>query len=128
MKKVIGFLIVVLFSLGAQAQNYNAKIDGIDTLTNATSQTTTIAVSGKKANVGFQVNVTKISGTVGGSIDYQGTKDGTNYETLETDSLANASGVYGFSASYNGFTKYRIVITTTGTQSSSYTVWALYRQ
>ncbi len=127
MKKIIVILAILFTAFGVKAQNYNAKIDGLDTLTDATSNTTTITISGKKSSVGFQVNATKISGTVAGTVKYYGSKDGTNYELLETDNLTDATNVYGYSASYNGFTKYRIIVTTTGTQSSSYTVWALYR-
>lgn len=129
MKKLLSLLII--FSLAftaANAQSYNAKIKGLDTLTNAVSDTANLTVIGSKTNIGFQYNVTKISGTVAGTIKTYGTKDGgVHYQLLQTDNLTDASGVFGYTASYNGYGKYRIIIATTGTQSSSHSVWALYR-
>lgn len=112
----------------ADAQSYNAKIKGLDTLTNAASDTVTMTIVGAKTSVGFQYNVTKISGTVAGTIKTYGSKDaGAHYMLLQTDNLTDASGVFGYTSSYNAYGKYRVIIATTGTQSSSHSIWALYR-
>lgn len=128
MKKLLSLLIITFFACQANAQAYNAKIKGLDTLTNSVSDTANIQIIGIKTNVGFQYNVTKISGTVGGTIKTYGSKDaGAHYMLLQTDTLTDASGVFGYTNNYNAYGKYRIIIATSGTQASSHSVWALYR-
>lgn len=128
MKKLLLFITVLLFAGALHAQSYNAKIKGPDILTNAVSDTVSLTIVGSKTSVGFQVNVTKTSGTVAGTIKYYGSKDaGANYMILQTDTLTDASGVFGYTASYNAYGKYRVIVATTGTQVSSYSIWALYR-
>jgi len=76
-----------------------------------------------------QVNVTKISGTVGGTISLQGSLDGTNFKalnTLETQTAlatitaADASGVYHWRLSGSPFIYYRVSWAGTGTMSASF--------
>lgn len=130
MKKIIGliFLFACLFiNTETHAQSYVAKIGGLDTVTNAGTKSYTLVVQGRKTDVSFQVNCTKISGTVAGTVQVLGTLDGTNYAVVSSDTLVDASHVFSYSYTHNGYIKYKVTITGSGTQSSSYTVWALYR-
>lgn len=129
MKRLILALVVGLLAVcQVDAQSYNGKLGGLDTLTNATSKTYSLNITGKKANVTFQVNVIKISGTVGGTVALWTSADGgVKYFQLATTSLTDATAQYGFNYNYNPGNKYRVIVTTTGTQSSSHECWALYR-
>ena len=122
--------VVLITVVGAQAQSSNkALITPGDTLTNATSASHVIQVKGSKTNVVFQVNVKKISGTVGGYVQYAASIDtGANYKVLYTDTLANSDQVLLRAFDRNPYSFYKITVTTTGTQKSVYVPWVLYRE
>lgn len=82
----------------------------------------------------IQVNVTKISGTVGGTISLQGSLDGTNYKALNTAetqtalatiTATDATNVYHWRLNGNPFVYYRISWTGTGTMSASFSGYIL---
>ena len=77
------------------------------------------------------VNVTKISGTVGGTITLQGSLDGTNFvainqidttSALGTFTAADASARYHWIISGSPFLYYRVSWTGTGTMAASFSV------
>lgn len=77
-----------------------------------------------------QVVVTKINGTVGGTISLQGSLDGTNYKALNTAetqtalatiTATDASNVYHWRLNGCPFLYYRVSWTGTGTMSASFT-------
>lgn len=81
------------------------------------------------------VAVTKISGTVGGTITLQGSIDGTNWKALNTPNTqtalatitaADASGTYHWIISGSPMPYYRVSWTGTGTMSASFTA-KMYR-
>lgn len=81
------------------------------------------------------IAVTKISGTVGGTITLQGSLDGTNYKALNTvdtqTALAtitatDASNTYHYRLSGSPFPYYRVSWTGTGTMSASFRAY-VYR-
>jgi predicted secreted protein len=128
MKKII-FLVAVLFSaVCLNAQSFNAKIGTDTTLAVAGTKTYSVTVTGAKKNITFQTNVTKNSGTVAGTIVLKGSIDGgTTYATLASHTLTDASAVWLDTYAYNPCQKYQVVVTTTGTSSTTWQVWALYR-
>ena len=140
MKKLIllgavAFVMLAITPQKAVAQtgtgDYAGYLAALDTMTNADTATYEVTVTGAKASVAFQVNTTKISGTLGGKINIYGSIDGTNYLTsvLATEiTITDASQVRGFVFSNNAYKKYKIVVITSGTQSSSHRVYALYRK
>jgi len=76
------------------------------------------------------VAVTKISGTVGGTITLQGSLDGTNYKALYAINSAtalaaftatDASNTYHWILTGSPMTYYRVSWTGTGTMSASFT-------
>jgi hypothetical protein len=80
-----------------------------------------------------QVVVTKISGTVGGTISLQGSLDGTNYKALNTAetqtalatiTATDASNVYHWRLNGCPFPYLRVSWTGTGTMAASFTARA----
>jgi hypothetical protein len=128
MKKILilcSFLIA--FCVG-HAQQYNAKIGTDTTLAVAGTKTYSISITGSKQNVSFQINETKNSGTVAGTAVLKASIDGgITYITLSSHSLTDASGAWLDTYAYNPAQKYQVVVTTTGTSSTTWQVWCLYR-
>ena len=101
-----------------------------DTVTNTgVGVLTTKRVTGTGA-VTIQVNVTKVSGTVGGTISLQGSLDGTNFKALNTEetqtalatiTATDASNVYHWRLSKSPFLYYRVSWTGTGTMVATFT-------
>lgn len=129
-------LFAMLFSAPAKAQqSVLSDLKSVYNLTRDTvSNTGTIYLtSGRVAGPGdvtIQVNATKISGTVGGTISLQGSLDGTNFKALNTvetqTALAtvtatDASNVYHWRLSGSPFLYYRVSWTGTGTMAASFT-------
>lgn len=116
----------------AEAQiQANPRLTGtaVDTLTNAAADTVYLTVQGPKSTVTFQYNIAKISGTVAGTIKLYGSIDaGANWKEINSHTITDASVIAGYAINYNAYTKYRIIVTTSGTQVSSYDIWAFYRQ
>lgn len=101
----------------------------LDTVDN-TEQHVTTPADGKYVNwrngVTFQVIVTKISGTVGGTLALQGSMDGTNWTTIGTATTpSDASANYGFNTTQKWY-YHRISYTGTGTMSASMKVYKYY--
>lgn len=80
--------------------------------------------------VTIQVNVTKVSGTVGGTISLQGSLDGTNYKALNTEetqtalatiTATDASNVYHWRLSKSPFLYYKVNWVGTGTMNATFT-------
>lgn len=138
MKKIIFllFMAVAMFTLPsvtnkAQAQDAEGWFAALDTLTNADTTTYTLTVTGAKHNVSFQTNVTKISGTVGGTINVYGSVDGTNFLTTAIATqltITNGSANYGFTFGDNRYKKYRIVIINAAGGVCSQRTWYMYRR
>lgn len=136
------WIVFMLSSVLATAQNvgreivfYNplpaGKTITSDTVTNgATNYLTTYPKSnGGAFTTTIQVVVTKISGTVGGTISLQGSLDGTNFKALNTAetqtalatiTAADASAVYHWRLNGSPFTYYRVSWTGTGTMAASF--------
>lgn len=130
MKKIITILLVAFaFALPAIAQQAprvlttTAYGNALDTVDNSESHVTTPSlglVSNWKAGVTAHVIVTKISGTVGGSIALQGSMDATNWSTIGSASTpTDATANYSFNSTV-AWRYYRINYTGTGTMSASF--------
>lgn len=88
------------------------------------------------ANATIQVVVTKISGTVGGTISLQGSLDGTSFKALNTAetqtavatvTATDASNVYHWRLTGNPFVYYRVSWTGASGQLASFTAQLLLR-
>lgn len=107
-----------------------------DTVTNTGTAYLTLQNKGDGASTVIQVNVTKISGTVGGTISLQGSLDGTNFKALNTEetqtalatiTATDANNVYHWRLKGNPFLYYRVSWTGTGTMAASFTASLLSR-
>src|SRR5688572_28637972 len=134
MKKLLIALLVCFAALGAQAQaaqNLNGSHNVRDTVTNGGTTTWTSARVPTGNNVTIYVDVTKISGTVGGTITFQGSFDlpsankwkaintvGTQTASA-TVTATDASNTYHVYLAGNPFPYYRVSWTGTGTMAAS---------
>jgi len=138
MKKLITLLFVGLVAFSANAQVYSltnalSPYAASDTVTNGGvgTLTTRNAVSAAPAvTTTVWVAVTKLSGTVGGTLTLQGSIDGTNWKALNTPNTAtalatitatDASNTYHWIISGSPMPYYRVSWTGTGTMSASFT-------
>ena len=126
MKKIISILVLACVCFAAQAQTRPTLLTTtsygltLDTVTNTASKVTT-AFRVPKFNNGVtaQVIVTKISGTVGGSIGLYGSMDGTNWSLIGSASTpSDASANYSFNTVV-AWGYYQLKYTGTGTMSAS---------
>jgi hypothetical protein len=117
MKKFLFAVLISVVSLSVNAQQ--RVVSAKDTNTNAT--TTYVTFAGISSNVkSFSAVVTKISGTVAGTVILQGTVDGTNWYNIDTLTLANqATNQRSYVPTKTSYYSYREAFTTTGTQVSS---------
>lgn len=89
MKHII--LIVAMFVgfVNVQAQELKsytmAVSDADDSLTNADTGYATISFSAGRYDMMFEITVTKVSGTVAGTIEIQGSNDNSTWQTLASD-------------------------------------------
>lgn len=128
MKKLFSFLLVISIACAASAQTQIKAValtttsygNALDTVVNtATKVTTTYKLGGWRNGVTAQAVVTKISGTVGGSIALQGSMDGTNWSTIGSASTpTDATANYSFNTT-TAWYYYRISYAGTGTMSAS---------
>lgn len=137
--KLIGLLLVAFLGIAATSQAqlatfYNSLGTNLltDTVTNTgvgvVSTTTALSSTQDYDGTTIQVVVTKISGTVGGTISLQGSLDGTNWKALNTAetqtalatiTAADASAQYHWRLNGSPFLYYRISWTGTGTMAAT---------
>lgn len=111
----------------------------IDTVTNTGTAylgNTAKMTPGTATSTTVWVAVTKISGTVGGTITLQGSLDGTNFKAINTPdtqtalatiTATDASNTYHWRLQGSPFQYYRVSWTGTGTMSASFTAKILAR-
>jgi len=136
--RIVGmFLLVAMFAFGANAQTvvattmksvYNAASD---TVTNTETAYLQGSIIGYKHNASFQVVITKISGTVAGTLTLQGSIDGTNFKAMtvaEASTAINtatatdvASQTFLWRLNSNPYKYYRISWTGSGTMAAKFT-------
>lgn len=128
-------LVAFLTAFSAQGQVYSLLSPysfTSDTVANSgTAYLSTVVVSPAPAvTTTIWVGVTKLSGTVGGTITLQGSIDGTNWKALNTPNTqtalatitaTDASNTYHWIISGSPMPYYRVSWTGTGTMSASFT-------
>ncbi len=136
MKKIAILLFVGLVAFSTQAQVFDfyqplgTRLT-LDTVSNTgTSYVTTPVISNAAAtSTTVWITVTKISGTVGGTISLLGSFDGTNFKAintvdtqtaLATITATDASNTYHYRLQGSPFPYYRVSWTGTGTMSASF--------
>lgn len=95
--------------------------NALDTVTNTGVKVTTpFRVANFHSGITAHVVVTKISGTVGGTLALQGSLDGTNWSTIGSAATpTDASANYPFNTTVAWY-YYRLSYTGTGTMSASF--------
>ncbi len=142
MKRIFLALAIFACALGAFAQPINYSMTGshaaLDTVTNTGTTTWTSArvPAGGALTATVYVSVTKISGTVGGTITLQGSVDGTTWKAMNTAdtqtalatiTATDATNTYHWRLTVNSFPYYRVSWTGTGTMAASATCRVLTR-
>ena len=135
MKTILSVLILISFAFCANAQNSPVLLtttsysNTLDTVTNAGSKSTTAKKVGSwyyGASVSAHVIVTKISGTVGGSIGLYGSMDGTNWTICETATTATDATANYYITTTKRYGYYKVMWTGTGTMAASFKSYLLY--
>lgn len=132
--------LVALFAFTASAQTLpffqplGTNIQSDTVVNTATAFVTTRrAVQERAAYTVIQVNVVKISGTVGGTLTLLGSTDGVNFSAfrtietataLATHTAADATAAYHWRITGCPFPFYRVQYTGTGTMSASFSAQA----
>lgn len=123
MKKFLIILFAVFAFGAAKAQvvkltNPNGLL--LDTASQAAAEGPAVGI-GKAKTIGIIVVTTKISGTIAGTVAFQGSNDGVQYSTIGTPTaLADASTNYQYKEVDKAYRYYKALITQTGTSSLSY--------
>lgn len=141
MKKLIFFIAFGLLGVAANAQVYNMTSiysQNSDTVVNTASEVLTKQINGVYSEVTVQVVVTKISGTVAGTVVLQGSIDGTNYVTLNhlaqpaaNDTVTNtnvASQSWIWAIGTSKYIYYRVLATGSGTMSATISAKIMVRK
>ncbi|GGG97350.1 hypothetical protein [Pedobacter zeae] len=140
MKTLLSLTLGLLLSISlCYAQTPNSLKDMLsspthaatDTVTNAGVKYQIAAVQGFQDVVTIQTVITKISGTVAGTVIIQGSLDGVNYTTIGTDSFTAtdvASQSKSWSVNPSTFAYYRVSYTGAGTMSAKINSKLLFRK
>ena len=106
----------------------------IDTVTNTAAKVLYKKVVGNKATITITVNITKISGTLGGTLIPIGSNDGVNFYDItgytSADAALTVTDVVSQGKAYQcklGYQYYGVRWTGTGTMSGSFTATLLAR-
>ena len=123
MKKllIIVLMCVAFASVKAQSTLKSTFDLASDTVTNTGTVTLSVLAPGSYNKSTVQIAITKISGTVGGTVTLQGSLDGVTYGTLDTTTYT-ATDVAGQSKIWvedgNPVRYYRVSYAGTGTMSA----------
>lgn len=139
MKKLFSLLILMAFVLTLTHAQTTTLVQSGDTVVNTATKACSLRVSQSYKKVTIQALITKISGTVGGTLTLQGSLDnGTTWSTVDTASFVS-DGPATFTATnvasqtktwiINGspYLWYKLSYTGTGTMSATLKGYALPR-
>lgn len=143
MKKISIMIFALVLSVSAFAQHtfYNSlstagvfpQADTVVNTATATVSTRLMPVYNTFSETLVWISVTKISGTVGGTITLQGSIDGTNWKAINTNdsqtalatiTATDASNTYHYRLLGGNFPYLRVSWTGTGTMSASFSAKA----
>lgn len=96
----------------------------LDTASQAAAEGAKTKLAGAMKSISIVVITTKISGTIAGTVAWQGSNDlagaAASFCTISTTALTDATNNYQYKEVDKGFLWYRALITQTGTSSLSY--------
>lgn len=122
MKQLLIFMVSLLLFATSYSQTAMTNPNGLalDTGSQAAAEGPKLQVKQYQSTVSIELPVTKISGTITGTIQWQGSNGGTKWVTISSDTLTDATNVYGYSEAPKKWLYYKALITQTGTSSLSY--------
>lgn len=126
MKKVLFTLLIAVITFSAQAQ---IRIQSrLDTLTNVDTSYLTFVQLGSKVK-SFEIDATKISGTVAGKVYLQGSVSGNYWANIDSLVLADVATLQAkvVLPTVTSYASYRTKCITTGTQSFSVQLFTVRR-
>lgn len=105
----------------------------VDTATNTDTVIQSITISGYWAVVTIMPTVTKISGTVGGTLSLYGSIDGSKYALIDTSdytalNVAGAQTFTGWTIVPSKYVSYQVRYITSGTMSAKLQTYAIWRK
>lgn len=125
MKKLL--LICLMFAgiVSANAQLSKPMVNpngfALDTASQAAAEGPKITVTGNAKTISIVLVTLKISGTIAGTIAWQGSNDGVNFASIgSATTLVDASTNYTYKEVDKGYAYYKALITQTSTSSLSY--------
>lgn len=116
-------IVAAFFAPKAHAQTALINPNGLalDTGTQAAAEgPKTAIIKGTAKTLNLFLKTTKISGTITGTIQWQASNNGTDFATVKTDTLLNATHNYTYKEVDKAYLYYKPLITQTGTSSLSY--------
>ena len=132
-KGILGLLVCFALCLtqNASAQTVVTMGGSAGSVVNTATAYNTLEVKQGYATVAIQTVITKVSGTVAGTVTLQGSIDGTNYETVDTNYVSTYTVTYTptnvatnskvWLMNRNPYQYYRIKYVGTGTMSATMT-------
>ena len=134
MKKIlfaISFCLIGSVSYGQTviAADFAGQVGTTRTLANATADTINLQITKARPDLLFKYDITKNSGTVGGTIVLQGrvtTADA--WAVVNSYTLTDATATNSVALTANQYVYYRIITTPTGTQNSTHSKYVVARQ
>lgn len=120
MKKL--FSILMLLTIGLNAQVVTTMVKSATTMTNTTAVTATLQTQYVTENTSIQAVVTKSTGTIAGTVALSASLDGTNYVALTSSTLALtdvATNTAVFPLSKNPYLYYKLTFTGSGTMAGT---------
>lgn len=129
MKSLFKYILIciiafIVFAPSAHAQTALITPNGLglDTASQAAAEAIkTPIVKGTAKTFSIVLKTLKISGTIAGTISWQGSNNGVDYAPISSTALVDLSTNYEYKETDKGFLYYRALITQTGTSSLSYT-------
>jgi len=116
MKKILSIL--MLLTIGLNAQVVTTMVKSATTMTNTTAVTATLQTQYVTENTSIQAVVTKSTGTIAGTVALSASLDGTNYVALTSSTLAltdQTTNTAVFPLSKNPYLYYKLTFTGSGT-------------
>lgn len=134
MKKLLFGLLLAVSATAVKAQtviatDFAGQIGTTRTLANTTADTINLQITKARPQIMFKYDITKNSGTVGGTIVLQGrATTADSWTQLNSYTLTDATATNSVILTANNYVYYRIITTPSGTQNSTHSKYLVTRQ
>lgn len=134
MKKLlfaIAFCLIGSLSYGQTviSADFAGQVGTTRTLANTTADTINLQITKPRPDLLFKYDITKNSGTVGGTIVLQGrVTTADQWTQVNSYTLTDATATNSVALTANQYVYYRIITTPTGTQNSTHSKYVVARQ